>query len=85
MATERLSMRHTREILRQRIPEEERGGVVLHGSRGEEQRAPAVERQLQPGEKARVVDEEPVRLLADVAELVADAECGAFEDRLLRH
>ena len=74
-----------REVLRQRIPEEERCGVVLDRARREQERSPAVERQLQPREETCVVDEEPVRLLADVPELVADAEGRALENRLLRH
>ena len=37
------------------------------------------------GEEARVLREQPVRPLADVAELVRDAERRAFENRELRH
>ena len=63
-----------REVLRQRVPQEERGGVVLDRARREQERSPAVERQLQPREEARVVHEEPVSLLTHVAQLIADAE-----------
>ena len=74
-----------RKILRQRIPQEERGGVVLDRARGEQKRPPAVERQLQPREEARVVHEEPVSLLTHVAQLVADAEGRPFENGLFGH
>ena len=74
-----------RQRVRQRVAQEERGGEVLDGAGREEQRPLAVDRQAQPREKARVVGEQPVRRLADVAELVGDAERRAFENGELRH
>ena len=65
----------------QRIPEEERRGEVLDLPRRQRQGRRAVDRQLQPREEARVLGEEPARLVADVADVVADAEGRAFEDR----
>ena len=65
----------------ERVPQEERGREVLDLARGERQRRRAVDRQLQPREEARVVGEQTARLVADVAEVVADAEGRSFEDR----
>ena len=74
-----------RQAVRERVAEKVRGREVLDGAGREQQGPLAVDRELEPREKARVVGEEPVRRVAHVAELVADAEGGAFEDRLLRH
>src|SRR5207253_9567769 len=71
---------------RERVAQEERGREVLDLAGREQQRPRAVDRQLQVREEARVLGEEPVRLrAADVAELVADAEGRALEDRELAH
>src|SRR3954447_21793359 len=72
------------EVRRDRVTQEERSREVFDRAGREEQRPLAVDRQVELGEAPRVVDEEPVRLLHDVAELVEDAEGRAFEDRLLR-
>ena len=64
----------------ERIAEVERGREVLDLARGERQGRRAVHRELQPREETGVLREEAARLLADVADLVADAEGRAFED-----
>src|SRR5207248_2489819 len=69
-----------RQPARERVPEEERGGEVLHPAGREQQRARAAQRQLQVREEAHVVGEQPARLAREVADLVADAEGRAFED-----
>src|SRR5712691_8497980 len=65
----------------ERIAEIERRGEVFDLARRQRQRCRAVHRQLQPRQEACVLREEAARHLADVAELVADAEGRAFEDR----
>src|SRR4051794_8064912 len=77
-------------VLRQtaceRIAQKERRGEVFDLAGGKQQRRRAVDRQPQLRQEARVVGEEPVRLLAaDVAAIVTDAERRALEDRQLRH
>src|SRR5947207_705739 len=69
-----------RKPARQRIAHEERRGEVLDLPRGEQQRLRAVERDAEPRQEPRVVAVEPVSLVVDVAELVADAEARALED-----
>ena len=70
------------EILRARVAEVERGGEVVHLVRGQQQRALAVDRELQAGQEAGVLGEEPAcRPGADVSDVVADAEGRALEDR----
>ena len=64
-----------------RVAEVEGGGEVLDLPRREQERARAVDAQLEPREKARVLGEEPARLAVEVADLVADAERRALEDR----
>ncbi len=70
------------EILRARVAEVERGGEVVHLVRGQQQRALAVDRELQAGQEAGVLGEKPARRPgADVSDVVADAERRALEDR----
>ena len=64
-----------------RIAEEVGGGVVLGLSRREEERALAVDRQLEVGQEARVIGVEAARREREVAVLVADAEIRPLEDR----
>ncbi len=70
-----------RQVAHHRVPQEERGRVVLDLAGREHQRARPVDGQHPAREEARVVGEEPHRRLGDVAELVGDAERRALEDR----
>ena len=74
-----------REAAGERVAQEEGGREVLDLAGGEQERPRAVHRQLEPGEEARVVGEEAVRLTVEIADLVADAEGRSFEDRELGH
>ena len=75
-----------RQPVRERVAQEERRREVLDLAGREQQRPLAVDRELEPREKPRVVARRGrCVVLAHVAELVADAERRAFEDRLLRH
>ncbi len=65
----------------QRVAHVEGGRVVLDLRRGEQERPRFVDPQLQLGEEARVLGEEPGRPAVEVADVVADAERRAFEDR----
>ena len=69
----------------ERVPEEERGREILDLAGGKEQRPRPVQLQPQYGEAARVFAVEAVRAAVDVADVVADAEGRALEDRQLRH
>jgi hypothetical protein len=81
-ALARDEQRVLRQRLRGAVPKVERGREVLDLPGREQERALAVDRQTQLREEADVLGEEPARLLdADVAEVVADAEGRAFEDR----
>src|SRR5262249_8980105 len=64
-----------------RVPQEVGRRVVLRLAGGEEQRTGAVDRQLEPGEKAGVERVQPARREREVPVLVADAEIRSLEDR----
>ena len=68
------------EPARERVPHVEGGGEVLDLVRREQERALAVDPKPHAGEEARVLGEEAGGRPVDVADLVADAERGAFED-----
>ena len=68
------------EAARERVPQVEGGGEVLDPAGREQQRPLAVHAQLEPGEEARVVREQPGRGAVEVADVVADAERRPFED-----
>ncbi len=63
------------------VAEVERRREVLDLPGREQERADAVDPQLEPGEEARVLGEEPAREAVEVADLVADAEGRSLEDR----
>ena len=69
----------------ERVPQEERGREVLDLAGGEQQRPRVVQSQPQRRKEARVLAVETVRASVDVADVVADAEGRALEDRQLRH
>ena len=70
-----------REARDDRVTQVEGGGEVLDLPRGEQERSDPVDAELEPGEKARVLGEEPARLPVEVADLVAHAEGRPLEDR----
>ena len=74
-----------RQLVRARIAQEERSREVVDGPRREEERPLAVDRQLEAGEKSRVVREQAVRRVDEIADLVGDAERGAVEDAKVGH
>ena len=65
----------------ERVAEEERGRVVLDLPRREQERPLSVDAQLEPREEARVLGEEAARRAVEVADLVAEAERRAFQNR----
>ena len=72
---------HVRRQLRARVAQVERGREVLDPVGREQERPLAVDRELEDGEEADVLGEEPARRPAEVSAGVADAECRSLEDR----
>ena len=70
-----------REAAGRGVAQVERRGEVLDHAGREQQRLRAVDRQAQQREEAGVLGEQPLGLAVDVAQLVADAERRALEDR----
>ena len=66
---------------RHAVAEEERGREVLHLPGREQERARAVETQFEARQEPGVVREQTCRALADVTEVVAEAERRTFKDR----
>ena len=71
---------HVGRELGPRVAQVERGREVLDLVGREQQRRLAVDRQLEDGQEADVLGEEPARRPAEVAAVVADAERRALED-----